>query len=78
MDTITKTQAYKGLASAILLSALTAIIKRRYFDRPFVDSEWCKDMCDLSGIVYPLYKRKAYEMAEENKATEIIPPMSMT
>ena len=76
MDTITKTQAYKGLASGILLSALVAIVKHKYFDRAFIDSEWCKDLCDLSGIVCHLYRRKAYEMAEENKATELVPPLS--
>jgi len=69
MEAITEVQAYKGLASAILLSAYTNIIKHRYLDEKFIKSQWCDDLCEMAGIVYPLYIRKAYELSDENKAS---------
>ncbi len=68
MTTVTKVQAYKGLASAILLSVYNNVMRHRYFDKSFVDSEWCSDLCEMAGVVHSMYVRKAYELAEEYSA----------
>ena len=69
MILVTEIEAYKGLASAVLLSAYINIIRHHFFEKEFVDSEWCLDLCDMAGVVHSMYVKKAYELADEYKAT---------
>lgn len=68
MTTVSEVQAYKGLASAILLSVYHNIMRHQYFDKSFVDSEWCSDLCEMAGVVHSTYVRKAYELTKEYSA----------
>lgn len=60
MITLTERQAYKSLASAILLRAIIDM-KKNIFDLDFFMSEWCFDLCDIAGITYLSYFKKAME-----------------
>ena len=68
--TVNEIQAYKGLASAILLSAISNIIRHQYVDRDFINSDWCQDLCEMAGIVHPQYIRKVRELILNYKATD--------
>ena len=70
METVSEVQAYKGLASAVLLSAITNIIRHRYVDKKFINSDWCLELCDMAGVVHPLYIRKVRELVDEYHATD--------
>ena len=68
MQTVSEVEAYRGLASAILLSVITNIIRHRYIDKEFVNSDWCLELCDMAGVVHPLYIRKVRELSDEYHA----------
>ena len=71
MEMVTRVQAYKGLALAILLSAYHEIEKGT-FDKEFIESEWCSDICFMGGIVYPRYVKKAYQLKWQYNAKTVV------
>lgn len=70
MQNVNEVNAYKGLASAILLSAITNIIRHSYIDKAFVNSDWCQELCDMAGVVHPQYIRKVRELSYEYNARD--------